>query len=60
MKSLPFVSKNDFATPGMSEETDPTEDGLRLLAKFIASAVRRANGAQNILPSSPITNPLQT
>jgi hypothetical protein len=60
MKSLPSVSKNDFAAPGVSEETDPMEDGLRLLAKFMASAIRRANGAQNFLPSEAIINPQPT
>jgi hypothetical protein len=51
------VSKNDFAAPGVGEGIDPMEDGLRLLAKIIASAIRRANEPQNILRPSPIINP---
>jgi hypothetical protein len=49
MKSLRSASKNDFAMPGVSEAADPMEDGLRLLAKIIASAIRRANETQ-IMP----------
>ncbi len=57
MKSLRSESKNDFSEPGGSEGADPMEDGLRLLAKIIASAIRRADETQINLKPLPNFNP---
>jgi hypothetical protein len=41
MKSLSFANENNCAALCTPEEADDLDAGLRLLAKFIASAIRR-------------------
>ena len=46
MKSLPFVNGTDCSAPCTREEAESLDAGLRLLAKFIASAIRRRREQQ--------------
>lgn len=41
MKSLPFANENNYTAPCPRADAEDLDAGLRLLAKFIASAIRR-------------------
>jgi hypothetical protein len=46
MKSLPFANGNNFPESCTREEAEAFENGLRLLAKLIAKAIRRSREEQ--------------
>ncbi len=46
MKSLSFANGTDCAVPCTREEAESLDAGLRLLAKLIASAIRRRREQQ--------------
>jgi len=46
MKSLSFVNGSNCVAPCTREEAEALDVGLRLLAKFIASAIRRRHEVQ--------------
>ena len=46
MKSLSFVNGSNCVAPCTREEAEALDVGLRLLAKFIASAIRRRREQQ--------------
>jgi hypothetical protein len=46
MKSLSFANESNSAAPWTRQEAETLDTGLRLLAKFIASAIRRRHEEQ--------------
>lgn len=46
MKSLSFANEGNCVAPCTREEAEALDAGLRLLAKFIASAIRRRRETQ--------------